>query len=552
MQDRTRNRGPRIAELEQVERGAGRDLAWIVACGVVLLALALATDPLGALTSATDLEGRDLNGAMALLVLTPIGSALYAGRRYREGMAAQRTLARLTVHDQLTGLPSRRFLGESFRRLLVDQRQDIGHTAVLFVDLDRFKSVNDTYGHEVGDHLMRAVAERLVAAMRPQDVVVRYAGDEFVLVAPGVPNTGVAERIASRVIHVLETPFELGQDRIQISASIGIAIDDGHATTDDLVRDADAAMYQAKAHGSGTYALFEGTMRDRLTPATAEKRMRAAIDAGELRLSYRPVVSLWTRRVVSVEAVIRWEDPERGLVRPEEFLPALEETGLIVPVGHWVLREVCEQSRRWAAEFPDRPPVNFLVSVAPRQLSQSDLVDRLARTLHETGASPDALVIVVDERAISGDMGMLRQTIRQLRTIGVRIALRDAAAGLASLGHVRDIDLDILAVDATAVVRSGDDRRDAAVVAHVIGLAKALGIVTLARGVDDDRAVERLRTLGCDLAAGELFAPPVPPEVVARLFQAGAAWQPAGAPPPAHPSPLEGSGEPVVRPLLPR
>lgn len=551
MQDRSPIIRPRIAELEQLERRAGRDLAWIVAIGVALVAAALSLDVVGRVVDVRALDGRNLSGVLALLIVAPIGSALYAARRYREGMQAQRALAGLTVHDGLTGLPNRRFLGDSFRQMLLDQRRDIGRMAVLFVDLDRFKCVNDTYGHEVGDHLMRAVADRLAAAMRPGDVVVRYAGDEFVLLAAGVPNTGVAERIASRVIHVLETPFELGQDRIQISASIGIAIDDGHATTEDLVRDADAAMYQAKAHGSGTYALFEGSMRDRLTPATAEKRMRAAIDAGEFRLTYRPIVSLWTRRVVSVEAVLHWDDPTHGVVRPDEFLPALEDTGLIVPVGHWLVREVCEQSRRWAAEFADRPPVNFLVPVAPRQLSQSDFVDRIARTLQETGASPESLVLLVDERSLAGDMGMLRQTIRAARAVGARVALGDAGAGLSSLGHVRHFDIDILRVDAASVAGAADDRRDAAVVTHVIGLAKALGIVTLARGVRTNADIDGLRSLGCDLAQGEFLAPPVDAAVIEELFrQTGSASKPVDAPSSA---PLVASGGPVrSRPLLPR
>ncbi len=552
MQDRANRQRPKIVELEELERSAGKDLAWIVAVCVVLITAAVSLDAFGRFQrAASGLDGRNLNGLVALLVIAPIGSTMYASRRYREGMHAQRALARLTVHDGLTGLPNRRFLGESFRQMLIDQRRDLGRLAVLFVDLDRFKSVNDTYGHEVGDHLMRAVGQRLVAAMRDRDVVVRYAGDEFVLLIGGVPNAGVAERIAARVIHILETPFELGQDRIQISASVGIALDEANATTEDLVRDADAAMYQAKAHGSGTYALFEGSMRDRLTPATAEKRMRGAIEGGEFHLSYRPVVSLWTRRIVSVEAVIRWEDPSRGLVRPDEFLPALEETGLIVPVGNWLVRQACEQSRAWVTAFPDRPPVNFLLPIAPRQLSQSDFVDRIARTLDETRASAEALVLVIDERSLAGDMGMLRQTIRAARAIGVRVALADAGAGLSSLGHIRHFDIDILMVDASSIARAGEDRRDAAVVAHVIGLAKALGIVTLAAGVTTTHDVDGLRALGCDLAQGEYFAGPIAPQVVEELFRhptVRGEWQPS--------SPT-GSGvveadQLVVIPALPR
>ena len=530
MHDRANRERPKIVELEELERNAGKDLAWIVAVCVVLIASAVSFDAYGRLQRASaKLDGRNLNGIVALLVIAPIGSTMYALRCYREGMHAQRALARLTVHDGLTGLSNRRFLGESFRQMLIDDRRDLGHLAVLFVDLDRFKAVNDTYGHEVGDHLMRAVAERLVSAMRESDVVIRYAGDEFVLLIGGVPNAGVAERIASRMIRILEMPFELGQDRIQISASVGIALDDGRATTDDLVRDADAAMYQAKAHGSGTYALFEGSMRDRLTPATAEKRMRTAIEGGEFHLSYRPVISLWTRRIVSVEAAIRWEDPSRGLVRPDEFLPALEETGLIVPVGNWLVRQACEQSRTWATAFPGRPPVNFILPIAPRHLSQSDFVDRVARTLDETQASADSIVLLIDERSLSADLGMLRQTIRSARALGVRVALADTGAGLSSLGHIRHFDIDILKVDASSIALAGDDRRDAAVVSHVIGLAKALGIVTLAEGVSTAGDLDGLRALGCDLAQGEYFAAALAPQAIEELLRhptVHGEWQP--------------------------
>jgi diguanylate cyclase (GGDEF)-like protein len=542
MQDRSNRERPKIVELEQLEHNAGRDLAWIVAVCVVVIAVVVSFDAFGRFQDASSsLADRNLNGLIALMVVAPIGSAGYAMRRYREGMLAQRTLARLTVHDGLTKLPNRRFLGDSFTQMLYEQRRDLGHLVVLFIDLDRFKAVNDTYGHEIGDHLMCAVADRLLAAVRSSDAVVRYAGDEFVLLIGGVPNAGVAERLASRMIHILETPFELGQDRIQISASIGLALDDGAAAPDELLRDADAAMYQAKAHGRGTYALFERSMRDRLTPATAEKRMRRAIDGGEFHLSYRPIVSLWTRRIVSVEAVIRWDEPSRGLVRPEEFLPALEETGLIVPVGNWLVREACEQSRKWALAFADRPPVNFLLPVAPRQLSQADFVDRIHHALDATGASADSIVLQIDERSLSGDMGMLRQTIRAARSLGVRIALDDPGAGLSSLGHIRHFDIDILRVDAAYVAGAGSDRRDAAVVSHVIGLAKALGVVTLADGVERAEHVEALRGLGCDLAQGDYFASPILPESVEELFRhptVHGEWQPASA--------LTGRLEPVI------
>jgi diguanylate cyclase (GGDEF)-like protein len=552
MHDRSSEQRPKIYELVELERSAGKDLAWIVAVCVVLIATAVSFDAFGRFQRVSaGLTDQNLNGVVALLVVAPVGATMYALRRYREGMRAQRTLAGLTVHDGLTGLPNRRFLGKSFTDMLQDQRRELGHLMVLFVDLDRFKAVNDTYGHEVGDHLMKAVAERLLAAVRESDVVIRFAGDEFVLLIGGVPNPGVAERVASRMIHILETPFELGQDRIQISASVGIALDDGLASADDLIRDADAAMYQAKNHGRGTFAFFERSMRDRLTPATAEKRMRKAIEAGEFHLAYRPVVSLWTRRIVSVEAVIRWEEPTRGTVHADEFVPALEETGLIVPVGNWLIRQACEQSRTWRLAFPDRPPVNFILPVVPRQLSQADFVDRVRWAIEETGASPDSIVLQIDERSVSGDMGMLRQTIRAARAIGVRVALDDPGAGLSSLGHVRHFDIDILKVDASYVAGAAEDRRDAAVVAHVIGLAKALGVVTLAEGVETAEHVEALRALGCDLAQGDYFASPIPPQAIEELFRHPAVhgeWQPSGSP-----ITIPDDLEPViVLPALPR
>jgi diguanylate cyclase (GGDEF)-like protein len=519
---------PRIAELVDIERRAGRDLAWIVVTSVVLCAVSLwigAVDK--AIDVSTSLERWNLNGLVPLLVLSPLGGAFYAWRRHHEGISAQRELAYLTVHDSLTGLPNRRFLGESFKRMLEEHRREMGHIAVLFVDLDRFKNVNDTYGHEAGDRLMQAVAERLRTAVKAEDVVIRYAGDEFVLAISAVPSAAVAERIASRIIKVLETPFEMGQDRIQISASIGIALtEDKVRSPDEVIRDADAAMYQAKAHGSGTYAVFDRSMHDRLTPSTAERRLREAIERNEFQIRYQPVVSLWTRRLVGVEALLRWEDPTRGTISPADFLPALEDTGLIVPVGRWRLREACAQSRAWSRQFPDRPPLQVTVTVSPREVSQSDFVEQLQIAIADSGALADTIVIEIDERSLLGDLGLLRQTLRSVRKLGVRVGLDDFGAGLGSLGHLRTFEIDMLKIDQSYVQMLGDSSRDQAVVEHVIGLAKALDIVTLASGVDTAGQVERLSRLGCDLALGPYFAAPQTPAIITELIAS-----PAGAPP---------------------
>lgn len=514
---------PRIAELVDIERRAGRDLAWIVVVSVTLCALSLWV---GAVDRAIDvsasLQRWNLNGLVPLLVLSPLGASIYAWRRYHEGMSAQRELAHLTVHDSLTGLPNRRFLGESFRRMLEEHRRDIGHLAVFFIDLDRFKLVNDTYGHEAGDRLMQAVAERLRTAVKADDVVIRYAGDEFVLVVSAVPSAAVAERIASRVIKVLETPFEMGQDRIQISASIGIALaEDDVRSPEDVIRDADAAMYQAKAHGSGTYAVFDRSMRDRLTPSTAERRLREAMERDEFDIRYQPVASLWTGRMVGVEATLSWHDAARGPIPAAEFLPALEDTGLIVPLGRRLLTEACRQSRRWAERCGDAPPLQVTIRVTPRELSQSDFVEHLQHVLADTGAQPDSLVLEIDERALLGDLGLLRQTLRSVRKLGVRLGLDDFGAGLGSLGHLRSLDIDILKIGPSYITSFDplfeDAARDRAVLEHVIGLAKALGIVTVGAGVDTPLQAERLRTLGCDLAFGPYFATPQPAKVIDEL-----------------------------------
>jgi diguanylate cyclase (GGDEF)-like protein len=387
------------------------------------------------------------------------------------------------------------------------------------IDLDRFKAVNDTYGHEVGDHLMRAVAERLRASVRDGDVVLRYAGDEFVVLVGGVPHHRVAERVASRVIELLEVPFEFGQDRIQVSASIGIAIDDGTQHPADLVRDADAAMYQAKSHRPGTYVLFEPSMRDRLTPVTAQRRMREAFDAGRFSVVYRPVVSLRTAEVIGVEAEVRWNEPERGDIGRAELALALEQTGLIVPVGAWLLREACRQSRSWSDSFPARAPLDVMVPVTLRELSQSDFVDRVRHALAGTSAVPATIVLCIDEASLAGDMGMLRQTARGVRTLGVRIAVVDRGTGLRSLGHARDIDVDVVVLEASTVASAGADHRDAAVVAHVVSLAKALGAVTVATGVEHAPQVEALRAAGCELVSGRLLAPPLAPAMVEALVR---------------------------------
>ena len=512
--------GPAIAELIAVERKAGRDLAWIVAASVVICSFSISFELVDRMFDLSEaLSSRNFNGLVTLLLIAPFATGGYAALRYREGMRAQRQLTRLSVHDSLTGLPNRRFLGESFARMLAEQRRGPGRVAVLFIDLAGFKAVNDTYGHEVGDRLMQAVADRLQTAVKPEDAVVRYGGDEFVLVITDVPSTQIAERIAARVVKVIEMPFELGTDRIQISASIGVALAEANCEVpDEVVRDADAAMYQAKAHGPGTLASFDRSMSDRLTPSTAEKRLREAVEREEFSLWYQPIVSLVTRRIVGAEALLRWDHPDHGQIRPDDFMPALEDSGLIVPVGRWVIAEACAQSRAWSDGLPGGRPLQVTVNLSARQIKQADFVDHLRDIIRDTGANPESIFLEIDERALTADRGLVWQALRAAKRLGFRLALDDFGAGLSSLRHLHDFELDLLKIEPAYVAGIGVDTRDTAIVQHVIGLAKALSVITLAEAVETADQVETLRSLGCDLAQGFLFSAPQPASAITRLL----------------------------------
>jgi diguanylate cyclase (GGDEF)-like protein len=522
-----------LAESMGADGRAGRDLAWIVAISVLAAVAATAT---GALDS---IAGDGASGILALLIATAIGATVFAVRRYHDAAAIRDTLDRIANHDPLTGLPNRRFLGDGFETMLTRMRAVHGRVAVLFIDLNGFKAVNDTYGHEIGDQLMVALAERLRQAVGPDDVIVRYGGDEFVAFCPDVTNAPSAERIARRLIRTIEAPYERGDETLQLSASIGIAITEERCTRpDEVLQDADAALYQAKALGSGRYALFDRSMRDTITPSSAERRLREALENGEFRLFYQPIVSLWTKRLVGVEALLRWQDPARGVVGPDAFVPALESTGLIVPVGQWIVEEVCRQTRRWQDEFPDRPPLNVKVNVTARQLVQNDFVPHLKHAIEVSGADPDRLCLEITEGTLMFDVDASWAALREAKQLGLTLALDDFGTGYSSLTYLRRFSLDLLKIDKSFIDGLGHAREDETIVEHVIAMAKALGIVTVAEGVETEAQVEQLRALNCDLAQGYWFSHPQPPHVIDQLMGRDGnkeEWQPPPAPDEAAP-----------------
>jgi diguanylate cyclase (GGDEF)-like protein len=519
MVDREQEQARILAQEVGPHGRAGRDLGWIVGGAVVAGLLLVVTPAAGKVAESAGASSTRFGVAFALVVVVALAAVVYSLRRYQDAAATHNLLERLATVDSLTGFPNRRFLGEPFEEMLARARRSNGRIAVLFVDLLGVKQINDAFGHEVGDHLLSSVAERLRQALGPNDVAVRYGGDEFVLLCPDITNAVSTERIASRVLQAIESPFQMGDEVLELSACIGAAITEERPTRpEEILADADSAMNQAKGAGSSQFTMFDRSMRDRLTPATAERRLREAIELGQFRLYYQPIVSLWTKRLVGAEALLRWHDPNRGVVGPEEFMDALEQTGLVVPVGSWVLEEVCRQAVRWQTDYPDRPALNLKVNVSPRQLAQTGFVAHLRDCLNESGADPDRICLEVNERGLIETVDTAWSTLRECKALGVSLALDDFGTGYSSLGFLRTFNLDLLSIDRSFIAGIGSSREDTTIVEHVIGMAKALGIVTVAEGVEDEEQVKHLRAMNCDLAQGWYFSEPQTPDVISELL----------------------------------
>jgi diguanylate cyclase (GGDEF)-like protein len=499
------------------DAGKVKDMFWVVLISAVVSAVIVQTGAMDALYDALDSKGA--SSLLTLLVLVPVGVSVFAYRRFQAAERAWREAAEISMRDALTGLPTRRFLAANFPDIVRRVQRHGGRVAVFLCDLDRFKSVNETYGHAIGDKVMSAVSQRLASVIGAEDLLIRSGGDEFVVVSPDAGTGPGAERAAQRLIASLDEPFAVGEDKIQLSFCVGVALAEEHCTEPgDVLRDADAAMYQAKARGSGHVALYDRSMASRITPSTAERRLRTALAEGQFRLYYQPVVSLQTQRMVKVEALIRWEDPDRGMVAPGEFIPALEDTGLIVPVGTWVLEQACRQAHEWATTHSHQSPLMVTVNVSARQLSQADFGDVLRRVLEETGVDPGTICLEITEGAVMADVDAAWTMLRQAKALGVYLALDDFGTGFSSLSFLRQFRLDIVKIDKSFVDGLGQSREDTTIVEHVVGMARGLGMVTVAEGVETADQVRYLRSLECHMAQGFFYSKPQPPSVIDRIL----------------------------------
>jgi diguanylate cyclase (GGDEF)-like protein/PAS domain S-box-containing protein len=451
-------------------------------------------------------------------------------RDVSERKDAETRLAHQALHDSLTGLPNRTLFLDRLRHALRRADRSGGGVAVLFVDLDRFKLINDSFGHAAGDRLLCDVAARLRRALRPADTIARFGGDEVTVLCEDLDGEAGARAIARRIARLFDQPFIVEDGEAFLQASIGIAIAGGGATPEDLIRDADAAMYRAKERGRSRVEVFDEAMRrDARERVATESALRRAIERDELRVHVQPVVGIRDERIQGFEALVRWEHPERGLVPPGEFIPLAEETGLVVPIGNWMLREVCRTLRRWHTELGARR-VQCSVNLSVRHLQQPDLVATVQAALEEHGVPADRLVLEITESAVMENGSGTIETLHALKALGVRLALDDFGTGYSSLAHLHRFPLDVLKIDRSFTAALGDDHQGASIAGAIASLAQALGLATVAEGIEDSAQRRELERLGCTFGQGYLFSRPRPPEAFDDVLRAGGRLTGAPAP----------------------
>jgi diguanylate cyclase (GGDEF)-like protein len=475
---------------------------------------------LGMSADALDVAHRMLQRSLDVTLVRMCES--FEGERQRaleELTRRQDELAHLATHDALTGLPNRTLIRDRIEQMIIRARLSQDPVAALFVDLDNFKAINDTLGHRAGDELLCAVAARLGAVVRETDALGRLGGDEFVVIADGLSLAAGPELIAERLLEALAEPFKLGEAEdtaVTVKASVGIATGD-RASADDLLRDADIAMYRAKWDGKNRYVVFETEMQDDVqNKMLLEMDLNEALANDEYFLVYQPTFDLKDMSPTGVESLLRWRSPTRGVVQPDDFVPLLEDTGMIKAVGAWVLKEACRQTAEWhAAGFT----LGVAVNVSGRQLDSDDIVSDVRDALQESGLDPSALTIEITETTLMSNADETSLRLLAIKELGVRIAIDDFGTGYSSLAHLQRFPVDALKIDRSFIAQLSDGYEGEILLRTLVQLGKSLSIETLAEGIEGARELSLVREEQCDSGQGFLFARPLEAAAAETFFR---------------------------------
>jgi diguanylate cyclase (GGDEF)-like protein/PAS domain S-box-containing protein len=426
--------------------------------------------------------------------------------------AAEELLVHRAMHDPLTGLPNRVLLTDRLALELERSRRHLSLTAVLFVDLDGFKTINDNLGHDVGDQVLVEVSQRLRSNIRPSDTAARLGGDEFVILCPDMQSEENVRSVSARLARALAAPIVLDRMEAAVTASIGVALDVGaQETAEDLIRDADAAMYNAKSRGKNRFDVFDASLRQAADNRVAvESMLRRGLREDLFRLHFQPVIDLRTGTMIGVESLLRLDDPDDGLLAPGRFIQVAEETGLIVPIGGWVLGQACRDLVGWRSTGAASPTLHVAVNLSARQVARPDLTETIRRTLDETGLEPPALVLELTESMLMHADRLTLGQLQELRELGMRVGIDDFGTGYSSLSYLKRLPVDFIKVDRSFIAGLVEDRSDREIVTAVIRLGQALGLTVIAEGVEDAAQLTVLRQLGCDQAQGYFLGRPQP------------------------------------------
>ena len=487
----------------------GLGLGSLLTCRLKTLEQATRRMSEGEMGVTVEISGNDEVAHLAQVFNEMSGSLL---SQFEELQEVQQELSFQAQHDPLTGLPNRLMFDLRCSQAIATAQQHQHALALLFFDLDHFKNINDSYGHQVGDCVLRSVAARLTLVLKDHNLIARLGGDEFCVLMEKVEQQQEAAEVAQSILDMLAVPLECEQQEFFLSASIGICLypRDGEDEVR-LLRNADTAMYRAKTAGRGGYRFYSHEQTSSVQERTSlENRLRKAIERGELRLNYQPQVCLTTGKVLGVEALARWTSPEFGLVAPEKFIPIAEESGLIQPMGEWILEDACQQMQQWRASGSNIPRV--AVNLSALQIQRGDITALVRRTLNSTGLPADCLELEITEGYILQDADRAVEVLKQLRDLGVSIAIDDFGTGFSSLSYLHRLPIDRLKIDKSFVQEIGSASRAAQVAQAVVSLGKTLGLSIIGEGVEQTRHADALREWGCNEAQGFLYAPALTPD----------------------------------------